>query len=159
MMLLVYRYLRLKGFNVYDLQGLLQLKHLGDSFTADDLTTKIEVDWAQVAKVSKTETGTTIVLGDVKIYITKVSSTDSNAFYTCNFPAGFFTEPPYVINTSETQETGDAAGNATYACVYKDSVTTLGCRGRTKGASTVGLLAAMVNVSITTVVTVLAIGK
>ena len=88
-----------------------------------------------------------------KITITKhfidVFETNSSGIFTADFSSAGFTDVPKVVVSAESQSpsTDTATGNGTYVSVFKDSITTTGCSGKVKLASSAGLLAAMVNIT------------
>lgn len=88
-----------------------------------------------------------------KITITKhfidVFETNSSGVFTADFSSAGFTDVPKVVVSTESQSpsTDTATGNGTYVSVFKDSITTTGCSGKVKLASSAGLLAAMVNIT------------
>lgn len=89
-----------------------------------------------------------IITGRMATFI-DVFETNADGIFTADFSMVGFKESPYVIVSTETQTPASdtATGNATYVSVFKDSITTSGCSGKVKLASSAGLLAAMVNIT------------
>lgn len=90
-----------------------------------------------------------VITGRMATFI-DVFETNSDGVFTADFSMVGFKEPPYVIVSTETQAPASdtATGNATYVSVFKNSITTSGCSGRVKLASSEELLATMVNITV-----------
>ena len=87
-----------------------------------------------------------IVTGRVATFI-DVFETDKDGVFTADFSMVGFKEPPKVIVSTETVEPASVtkAENGTYVSIFKDSITTTGCTGRVKLATSAGLLVGMVS--------------
>ena len=90
-----------------------------------------------------------------KIWVGVVSAT--NGFWTVDFSSAGFTLPPLVTATAEAA-TGNAAGNANFACVENAATTLTTAKGRAMNATSVGLLVGMANTNATCKVNIIAIG-
>lgn len=95
-------------------------------------------------------------LSNIKIW--RGTASVNNGGWSVDYTSAGFTAPPTIFAQAEC--TGTSNGDANYASVRRDTITTTGCSGRCSNAVSGGLLAVTVNTAASngTIVEVLAIG-